>query len=108
VALDALALTEYRTRAFAQVLEALKVTDRALLAEKWDQQLQSTRRATRVATHKALVVVNERNDFVERSARNLPNVKVVTTNQINVYDVLKYRRVVLTKDAIQSIEEALS
>jgi len=60
-----------------------------------------------VATHKALVVIANRDEKVERSAANLPNVKVVTPGMVNVYDVLKYRRIVLTRDAIQSIEEAL-
>jgi large subunit ribosomal protein L4 len=107
VALDALQFDQIKTKAFVDVLTALKITDQALLAEKNPQQMLSQRRTTRVATHRALIVLAEPNENVERSARNLPNVKVVTPDQINVYDVLKYRRVVLTRDAIARIEEAL-
>jgi large subunit ribosomal protein L4 len=39
------------------------------------------------------------------SARNIPGVKTAQTNTINVYDVLKYDTVVLTKDAVKTIEE---
>ncbi|NDD27167.1 MAG: 50S ribosomal protein L4 [Proteobacteria bacterium] len=108
VALSGLSFEAYKTREFVKVLENLKVTDKLLLGESWAQQLKSTRRTTRVATHKALVVVAERDDLVFGSARNLPNVKVVTFEDLNVYDVLKYRRVIITKDAIARIEEVLS
>ena len=54
---------------------------------------------------KALVVLNENDQNVILSARNIPNVKTAQTNAINVYDVLKYNTVVLTKDAVKTIEE---
>ena len=53
----------------------------------------------------ALVVLSENNTNVELSARNIPDVKVSLTNTINVFDVLKYKTVVVTKDAIAKIEE---
>ena len=39
------------------------------------------------------------------SAANLPTVKTAQTNEINVYDILKYDTVVVTKDAVKTIEE---
>lgn len=108
VALSEFTLENYKTRDFVKVLENLKLSDKALLAEDCTQQMKSTRRLTRVATHKALVVVADHNEQIFGSARNVPNVKVVTPDQVNVYDVLKYRRVVITKDAIARIEEVLS
>lgn len=108
VVLNDLKFDNFKTKEFVKVLEALKLTDKTLLAEEWSQQLKSTRRITRVATHKALVVVAERNAHVQGSAANLPNVKVITPEEINVYDVLKYRRLIITRDAITRIEEVLS
>lgn len=108
VALSGLAFDGFKTRDFVKVLENLKLTDKVLLAEEYPQQLKSVRRTTRVATHKALVIVADRNEHVFGSAANIPNVKVVTPEELNVYDVLKYRRVVVTKDAITRIEEVLS
>ena len=50
---------------------------------------------------KALVVLNEKNDNVIKSANNVPTVKTALTNTINVYDILKYDTLVLTQDAVQ-------
>ena len=54
---------------------------------------------------KALVILDKKNDIVQLSARNLPKVRTVISNSINVYDILKYDTVVLTKDAVAQIEE---
>ncbi len=54
---------------------------------------------------KALIVLDTKNDNVALSARNLPKVRTVLTNSINVYDILKYDTVVLTKDAVAMIQE---
>ena len=54
---------------------------------------------------KALVVTKENNANVVLSMRNIPNVKAALVNTINVYDVMKYSTVVLTKDAVAAIEE---
>ena len=54
---------------------------------------------------KALVVTKENNANVMLSMRNIPDVKASLVNTINVYDILKYNTVVLTKDAVAAIEE---
>ena len=54
---------------------------------------------------KALVVLNENDANVVMSARNIPTVKMALTNTINVYDILKYNTLILTKDAVATIEE---
>ena len=54
---------------------------------------------------KALVVLNENDANVVMSARNIPTVKTALTNTINVYDILKYNTLLLTKDAVATIEE---
>jgi large subunit ribosomal protein L4 len=55
--------------------------------------------------NKALVVLGEKNENVTLSARNIPSVRTVLSNSINVYDILKYDTLVLTKDAVEKIEE---
>ena len=55
--------------------------------------------------NKALVVLEENDQNVILSARNIPNVKTAQTNTINVYDILKYDTLVITKDAVSKIEE---
>lgn len=54
---------------------------------------------------KTLIVVAESNENVYKSARNLPGVAVVPVNNINVYDILKYEKLMVTKDAVSKIEE---
>lgn len=55
--------------------------------------------------NKALVVTGEKNENVTLSARNIEGVRTTVSNSINVYDILKYDTLVLTKDAVQKIEE---
>jgi large subunit ribosomal protein L4 len=54
---------------------------------------------------KALVVIDNNDQNVVLSARNIPNVKTALTNTINVFDVLRYNTVVVTKAAVAAIEE---
>ena len=54
---------------------------------------------------KALVVIEEGNTNAVLSARNIPAVKTSGVNTINVYDVLKYNTVIVTKAAVATIEE---
>ena len=54
---------------------------------------------------KALVVTKDNDANVVLSARNIPNVQTALPSTINVYDILKYNTVVLTKAAVEAIEE---
>lgn len=57
---------------------------------------------------KALVVVPEYNDNVALSARNIPSVKLVAADGVNVYDVLRHEKLIITKDAVQKVEEVFA
>ena len=81
IVVDELKFEEIKTRKFAQVLENLKVDG------------------------KALVVLGDLDQNVILSARNLPAVKTAQTSELNVYDVLNAKTLVLTKDAVAKIEE---
>ena len=54
---------------------------------------------------KTLVVTDDDNKNVTLSSRNIPGVKTAFTNTINVYDILKYDKMVVAKDVISKIEE---
>lgn len=54
---------------------------------------------------KALIIVEESNENAYKSARNIPGVQVIPVNNINVYDILKYETLMLTKGALAKIEE---
>ncbi|MFR5487782.1 MAG: 50S ribosomal protein L4 [Lachnospiraceae bacterium] len=79
IVLDAFNMEEVKTKKFKAVMDALKVS-------------------------KALVVVDDNNNVV-LSARNIPDVKTASTSTINVYDILKYDTLVVTQDAVATIQE---
>ena len=54
---------------------------------------------------KTLIVTADSNEVVFKSARNIAGVAVIPANNINVYDLLKYEKVIMTKDAVSKIEE---
>ncbi len=54
---------------------------------------------------KAYVVINDNDEKVIKSASNLPNVNTAVANMINVYDIMNGGTVILTKDAVKTIEE---
>ena len=80
VVLDEFKLDEVKTKKFVEVMDNLKVS-------------------------KALVVIEGENKNVVLSGRNIPTVKVSATNEINTYDVLKYDTLVVTKAAVEKLEE---
>ena len=58
-----------------------------------------------LGVEKALVVINDNDTNVVMSAKNIPTVKTASTSTINVYDILKYNTVVVTKVAVNTIQE---
>ena len=80
IVLDELKLDEIKTKKFVEVMNNLKV-------------------------EKALVVLNDMDTNVIASAKNIPTVKTTQTNELNLFDVLKYDTVVVTKAAVATIEE---
>lgn len=54
---------------------------------------------------KALVIVAESNENIYKSIRNIQGVAVIPVNNINVYDILKYEKLIITKEAVSKIEE---
>lgn len=60
------------------------------------------------ADKKALVVTADYNDTVALSARNIPGVKFITANSVNVLDLLNYDHLIITQDAVKKVEEVLA
>ena len=58
-----------------------------------------------VKADKALIVLPESNETVERAARNIPGVKTALVGTLNVYEILKYRKLILTEASVKKIEE---
>ena len=58
-----------------------------------------------VNVDKALIVLPEKDETVERAAANIPGVKTTLVGTLNTYEVLKYKNLILTKDSVAKIEE---
>lgn len=82
--LESLALEKPSTKAMRSLLQGVGVAGRALL------------------------VLPERDEVVERSARNLPGVRVLTVQGLNVYDILKAETLILTPETVHTLQEVLA
>ena len=56
----------------------------------------------------ALVVVSSDNENLHKSARNIPDVKVLRDDGLNVYDLLRHKNIVMVRDSVEKIQERLS
>jgi large subunit ribosomal protein L4 len=83
VVLDAISLDAIKTKAFAAVLADLDIDN-------------------------ALIVTSQKDEVLELSSRNLPDVKILRTEGLNVYDILKYNHLVLLEPSIKQIEGRLA
>ncbi len=81
---DGLALTEYKTKHALEIIEKLGL-----------------------AGGSVLIVTAGREEKLEGSVRNLPGVDVIRAEGLNVYDVLRHRRLVIAKDAVAALEKRL-
>ena len=81
VVVDDIVLDEIKTKRISEMLKKLNVQS------------------------KALIITNEKNDNVVKSAKNIEGVATAFTGSMNVYDILKYDVMVITKDAVSKIEE---
>ena len=54
---------------------------------------------------KALIMLSEKNEKVQKSARNIEGVKTTLVETINIYDLLKYNKLVVTEDTVKKLEE---
>ena len=84
IAVDSLALASHQTKEMVTVLNSLK------------------------AEGKVMIILDDFNELIETSSRNIPNLVAVAYNHISVYDILNTNTVVATEAALKKIEEALS
>jgi len=82
IVLDDLNFEKIKTKNMLEVINNLKITESTVL-----------------------IILPGRDDTVQKSARNLRGIKTVLTNTINVFDILKYNKFLITKDALTKVEE---
>ncbi len=82
VVIDQFELEEIKTKEFLKVVNALNIKN-------------------------ALIITDKKNKNLELSSRNIPNIKVLCSKGLNVYDILKYKKLILLKSSIEDIEGRL-
>jgi large subunit ribosomal protein L4 len=82
---DSIAVDGYKTRRMAEILRSLSLGDTSVL-----------------------IVIDAKDEQVQRSARNLPDVTVMLVEGLNVHDVLRHRKLLVTKPALAAIESRLA
>lgn len=80
--LDKLEMTEFKTKMFKEMVENLKNKKASLL-----------------------IITDKADDKIKYSARNLPGVELLNLNNINIVDLLKYKYLIMTKAAVEKMEE---
>jgi len=81
--LDKLILEKFSTKNFNEIIGTLKLT-------------------------KPLFIIDKKDEIIERSARNIPFVKVLRTDGLNVYDIIRHENLIFTLDALRKVEGVLS
>lgn len=102
-----------RRLALKSVLSSKVQTEDMIVLDALVMEEASTKRAVEIlknidAKEKAIVLVADGSETVRKSFRNIPKVATLALGEINVYDLLKYDTVVLTKEAVKKIEEVYS
>jgi len=82
VVIDQFELEQIKTKEFLKVVNALNIKN-------------------------ALIIIDKKNKNLELSSRNIPNIKVLCSKGLNVYDILKYKKLILLKSSIEDIEGRL-
>lgn len=100
---------KFKRVALKSALTTKAVENKIIVLDELTLEAVKTKEMAKVLTNinagKALIVMDGSNKNVMLSARNIPEVKTAAVNTINVYDILKYNTLVLTKEAVEKIQE---
>lgn len=98
-----------RRVAMKSALSSKVVENEIVVLENLELDMPKTKEMVKMLnafeTKKALIVVPESNENVYKSARNIQGATVIPVNNLNVYDILKHDKFIITKDAVAKIEE---
>jgi len=100
-----------RRAALCSALSLLYKSNKLTVVDKFDLAAISTKTfvttMTKLNQNKSLVIIANDNTNLQLSARNVKDVKVLKSEALNIYDVLKYQSIIFTQDAVRKVEGAL-
>ena len=97
-----------RREALLSALSMKKREGKIIVVDKFDLEQAKTKLMVQalkeLKVESAVIVISQPNEKIERSARNLPKVKVLRVDGVNVYDLMRYDHLILTEDALRQLE----
>ena len=101
-----------RREALLSALSTKNRDGKIIVVDKFEPEEAKTRIMAKaladLKVQSALIVIAQPDERIERSARNLPKVKVLRVEGLNVYDLLRYEHLILTEGALKLLEERLA
>jgi large subunit ribosomal protein L4 len=101
-----------RREALLSALSLKKSDGKIIVVDKFELEQAKTKLMAKALAvlnvQSALMVITENDEKIERSARNLPRVKVLRVEGLNVYDLLRYEHLILTEGALKLLEARLA
>ena len=101
-----------RREALLSALSLKKRENKVIVVDKFELEQAKTKLMVQALAElkvaSALLVIPQADAKIERSARNLPKVKVLRVEGLNVYDLLRYEHLILTDDALKILQEKLA
>ncbi|MBR1540261.1 MAG: 50S ribosomal protein L4 [Clostridia bacterium] len=96
--------------AIKSLLSAKVLENSLIVVDKFDFKEIKTKQVADALNNlkvegKTLIMVPEKNEIIQRSARNIENVRTISISTINVFDLLKYKNLVLTVETVKKLEE---
>ena len=96
--------------AIRSLLSSKVLENTLMIVDKFDFKEIKTKQVVNALTNlkvegKTLIMVPEKDEILQRSARNIENVRTISVSTINVFDLLKYKNLVLTVDTVKKLEE---
>ena len=99
-----------RQLAIRSLLSSKVLENSLMVVDKFDFKEIKTKQVVNALNNlkvegKTLIMVPEKDEILQRSARNIENVRTISTSTINVFDLLKYKNLILTVDTVKKLEE---
>lgn len=97
--------------ALKSALTSKVIDNNIIVIDSWNMDKFKTKEVINVLSklglkdQKTLIVIPDKNEFLQKSSRNIPQVKALQVGNLNVFDLLKYDKFVVLQDAVKKIEE---
>ncbi len=113
VILDKLTLDEYKTKKFDDIISTLekgvlkiRQPDSQIAGQPGEKKTDKKKKEAKKKNKRSILIINSANDErVTKSARNLPGIRLINSDNINILDLLKYRNLILTKNVVEKLEQ---